>query len=247
MIKFNQYYLELNNILKELKCDKINEIDYISINHVTSRINTDNIFNEPIYNLANALINENELSAHLRKYKIKFKYDTDKNCILMFQNGVQCTFDTNDGRLYNRFGYNKSFNDYCINGYMFIDKLVMDSIRSYLGSPEILKDISCKCSNTNIADDIEDNAHNYVLTFRASINNIHIDDAVSNLSNYQKTEQVIKYSILFLAHKKIANYNFDNPIIYLEENHVVSPNDILKLFLLDYQKPYLIPIEISAK
>ena len=60
-----------------------------------------------------------------------------------------------------RLGGPNTYNDFNVNGYLFVDEFVEDAIRGWLGSPEFLKSLANYYDKNNIADNYAENSYNY--------------------------------------------------------------------------------------
>lgn len=79
----------------------------------------------------------------------------------MSRKGIIVDVDNRLGtNLKTRLGGPNTYNDFNVNGYLFVDEFVEDAIRGWLGSPEFLKSLANYYDINNIADNYAENSYN---------------------------------------------------------------------------------------
>lgn len=147
-----------------------------------------------------------------------------------------------------RFGGQYSLNDFNVNGYLFATEWILDFCRGWLGSPEILKSISTAFNDNSIADDYAYKCNNYLISFKVKLENIDIEGKDSNMSNEEKNELLLKYSINVLAYwLKAERYITEcyNPILMLKRAYTVSQKDIIAIHNLKIENYKVKVIDID--
>ena len=123
----------------------------------------------------------------------------------------------------------------------------IDEIRGWIGSPEILKNISTAFHNHNIANSYANQCYNYYVSFSVPLEHIDITEFDDHISASRKTKILVKYSLNALAHDKVKKktfYTMHNPIIMLKRDCCVPSCDIKKVWVFDFSKyPKLTPRE----
>lgn len=229
---YNEYTIDslhLNKIRKLCSCSKIQNIDAIVVNHITPRKNYDTLMLEDIMTLPQALLRDTELSRYLKKRGFEFEFVNNK--ILSKRNGELIDWNNlKQSNILMRFGGRYSLYDYNLNGYLFATEWLKEFCRGWLGSPEILKSISTAFDDHSIADDYAAKCKNYLISFKVGLENVDIECKDSSMSNAEKNELLLKYSINALAHWLKAKGNKTdcvNPIIMLKRDYTVSQKDIV--------------------
>lgn len=228
-----------------LKGTEIKQIDSLVMSHITPRENAKNIWNEGILTLSHALTQKTELSDYLKN--IGFTFAFEKEQIIMYKdNYIVDVKSENENNLKMRLGGEKTYNDYNINGYLFIDEFDVDAIRGWLGSPEFLKSLATYYEKNSIADNYADMCENYYVSFEVPLNAIDLDGFSEKINSIEKTEILLKYTINALAYTEMRRKPFlpmYNPIIYVKRNYDVSKEAIRKIWILHGQYPKYIPVE----
>lgn len=234
--------MDLSHLLKETE---IKQIDSLVMSHITPRENAKNIWNEGILTLSHALTQKTELSDYLKN--IGFTFAFEKEQIIMYKdNYIVDVKSENENNLKMRLGGEKTYNDYNINGYLFIDEFDVDAIRGWLGSPEFLKSLATYYEKNSIADNYADMCENYYVSFEVPLNAIDLDGFSEKIDSIEKTEILLKYTINALAYTEMRRKPFlpmYNPIIYVKRNYDVSKEAIRKIWILHIQYPKCIPVE----
>ena len=214
-----------------LKGTEIKQIDSLVMSHITPRENAKNIWNEGILTLSHALTQKTELSDYLKN--IGFTFAFEKEQIIMYKdNYIVDVKSENENNLKMRLGGEKTYNDYNINGYLFIDEFDVDAIRGWLGSPEFLKSLATYYEKNSIADNYADMCENYYVSFEVPLNAIDLDGFSEKIDSIEKTEMRRKPFLPMY-----------NPIIYVKRNYDVSKEAIRKIWILHIQYPKCIPVE----
>lgn len=217
----------------------------MGIKHITPRENAKNIWNEGILTLSHALTQKTELSDYLKN--IGFTFAFEKEQIIMYKdNYIVDVKSENENNLKMRLGGEKTYNDYNINGYLFIDEFDVDAIRGWLGSPEFLKSLATYYEKNSIADNYADMCENYYVSFEVPLNAMDLDGFSEKIDSIEKTEILLKYTINALAYTEMRRKPFlpmYNPIIYVKRNYDVSKEAIRKIWILHGQYPKYIPVE----
>ena len=113
-------------------------IDSLIVHHITPRECEESIWQEGLMTLPHALTGETLLSAYLKKWGFTFSFDGSQ--ITMSRKGIIVDVENRLGtNLKMRLGGPNTYNDFNVNGYLFVDEFVEDAIRGWLGSPEFLK------------------------------------------------------------------------------------------------------------
>jgi len=116
----------------------------IILSHLSSRISIPKQL--PLLNLRDALTRTSDISTLFLKYGVRFEV-TNRHKILTFFHDSEVNWDNYSSfriyRIKNRLLGNKKYQDNCINGFLFNDRIWEDSRVTHLYNfPEILSDIS---------------------------------------------------------------------------------------------------------
>lgn len=230
--------VDLSALKIKTGCSMSKTIDYISINHISPRININNIYCEPILTLKNILLSKNDLTDFLSQYGITFCLEQNDMLSIKLNDRLYDFKETTNNRLKTRLGRIAGCNDYCVNGFLFSDVCNEPFFNHYLGSPEILKDISIELKDNSIADKFADKANNYIISFMAPFKKVTISTSHKLISDIDKTKLIIKYCIMYLVVSKLKPVkpylNFDNPVLYMPDNYDVPSEDIIQIHKLIY-------------
>lgn len=247
-LHYNEHSIDKMNIaelMKECGSKDLKRIDCLTISHITPRENIDSIWQEGLMTLPHVLTRKTMLSNYLRK--LDFEFSFDDTYITMKRCGVIA--DTEKLHLSNlkmRLGGKNTFNDFNVNGYLFIDEFQLDAVRGWLGSPEILKSLANAYGKNSIADDYADKCINYYVSFNAPIKKIDIEGFPDCLDVVRKTEILLKYTINALAYAEFKRKPYlpmYNPIIMLKRDYDVPGSNIRKVWSFKYEKNKLVPVE----
>ena len=238
------YQMDLSQLLKE---NELKQIDSLVVSHITPRENAKNIWDEGLLTLSHVLTQETELSDYLKN--IGFTFLFEKEQIIMYKdNHIVDVKSENGNNLKMRLGGEKTYNDYNINGYLFIDEFEEDAIRGWLGSPEFLKSLAIYYGKNSIADNYAEKCYNYYVSFEVPLNEIDLEGFSDEIDSMEKTEILLRYAINALAYAEMRTKPFlpmYNPIIYLKRNYDVPKEDIRKIWVLHRKTPKWIPSEIE--
>ena len=236
--------MDLSQLLKE---NELKQIDSLVVSHITPRENAKNIWDEGLLTLSHVLTQETELSDYLKN--IGFTFLFEKEQIIMYKdNHIVDVKSENGNNLKMRLGGEKTYNDYNINGYLFIDEFEEDAIRGWLGSPEFLKSLAIYYGKNSIADNYAEKCYNYYVSFEVPLNEIDLEGFSDEIDSMEKTEILLRYVINALAYAEMRTKPFlpmYNPIIYLKRNYDVPKEDIRKIWVLHRKTPKWIPSEIE--
>lgn len=245
----NCHYDERN--IEQMKLDNLingnkpKRIQYLTVNHITPRESKESIWKEGLLTLSHVLTEKTALSNYLQKLGFAFSFNEGQ--IIMSKNGrivdVQYKSGTN---LKIRLGGKNTFNDYNINGYLFVDEFEIDEIKGWLGSPEILKSIAIYYDKKSIANNYADKCCNYYVSFKVPLDSVDICGFSDDIDADRKTRILLKYTINALSYaeqKKKPYFSMCNPIIYLKRDYDVPKEDIIKIWDFRSENGKLIPIE----
>jgi len=147
-----------------------------------------------------------------------------------------------------RLGGEKTFNDFNVNGYLFIDEFELVAVRGWLGSPEILKSLANSYGENRIADNYAEKCINYYVSFDVPIEKVDIEGFSAWLDNGKKTEILLKYTINALAYeesKRKSYFKMYNPIIMLKRNYDIPGSDVRKIWRFEYKSSKLVPVDYN--
>ena len=182
------YQMDLSQLLKE---NELKQIDSVVVSHITPRENAKNIWDEGLLTLSHALTQETELSDYLKN--IGFTFLFEKEQIIMYKdNHIVDVKSENGNNLKMRLGGEKTYNDYNINGYLFIDEFEEDAIRGWLGSPEFLKSLANYYGKNSIADNYAEKCYNYYVSFEVPLNEIDLEGFSDEIDSMEKTEILLR-------------------------------------------------------
>lgn len=229
-----------NKLEKEDLYNRI-KFAYITVSHFASRLNGANdVENQPLYNLFDALTNDTGISLYMRENG--FQFIKENNSILTFYKGEKVNWEDyfrvgvskeigNPQRIQVRLIRGYEGNDKCINGFLFGEYLNRNNYIKMvsLGCPEIISDICGVLNRTDMIKYIKDNSHNYVVTFKEKISNIMFMKDI-HLDNYNKLLKIYKYVIFYLC-KNFCNTwyeNMDNQMLRLKDELNVPSENIIE-------------------
>lgn len=234
--------------LKDIcRCTKLNKIKSLIVNHITPREKYKKIWTEGLSTLPHALINKTVLSEYLAGLGFTFEFIDDYICMKKDNEEVDVK-KLQFSNLLMRLGGKGTFNDYNINGYLFVDKFEVHNCRGWLGSPEFLKSLATAYADKSIANKYADRCNNYLVSFRVPLGKIDLEGFDADIGEDFKSELLIKYCINRLAFAtvgKLAVLEMYNPIIFLKRDYDVPAEDIEKIYHLEHSNGILTPKELS--
>ena len=243
---YDEYSIEQMNLEEFLKGNRTEIIDSVIIHHISPRESENSIWQERLMTLPHALTRETVISTYLKK--IGFTFSFDGNQIYMSKNGKYVDVKNKLGtNLKMRLGGSGTYNDFNINGYLFVDEFIEDAIRGWLGSPEFLKSLANYYERNDIADDFAENCYNYLVSFKVATDKIDINGWSEKISVMRKTEILLRYAVNALSYYEINRTPFlqmDNPIIYLKRDYDVPKENIKKIWGLKRKPGKWTPVEI---
>jgi hypothetical protein len=239
--------MNIAELIKECGCKKLKRIDSLTVSHITPRENIDSVWREGLMTLPHVLTKENVLSDYLRKLGFEFCFYDNK--ITMKRNGEKVEIEKlGFSNLKMRLGGEKTFNDFNVNGYLFIDEFELVAVRGWLGSPEILKSLANSYGENRIADNYAEKCINYYVSFDVPIEKVDIEGFSAWLDNGKKTEILLKYTINALAYeesKRKSYFKMYNPIIMLKRNYDIPGSDVRKIWRFEYKSSKLVPVDYN--
>lgn len=220
-------YRDFNNI----------SFDTITVAHLTTRLNPDNIKQQPLYNLFDAMVKETDLSRVLKENGFEFYIDHEelqtkyKGKIINwkdFSNGHNSSSVMMANRRFLRSKYVST--DKCVNGFLFNGNIHKQrDVDHIYYSPEILQSICAVLNRRDIERYWEENANRYVVIFKTDIQNA-IFDKKPRLTIKQRTFRIYRYILYHLSKMSLNVWNEDyNPMIRLKDNLNVPASDILDI------------------
>lgn len=227
----NIEHMKLDNLING---NKPKRIQHLTVNHITPRESKESIWREGLLTLSHVLTEKTALSDYLQELGLTFSFN--KGQIIMSKNGrivdvdVECGAGTN---LKTRLGGKNTFNDYNINGYLFVDEFLQFEIEGWLGSPEILKAIANCYNNRSIANNYAKRCCNYIVSFKVPLDRVDICGFSDDIDADRKTKILLRYAINALSYaeqKKKQSLLMYNPIIYLKRDYDVPKEDIIKIW-----------------
>lgn len=244
---YDEYCIEQMDLKGILNGKEPKIVDSLTVHHITPRECEESIWQEGLMTLPHALTGETILSRYLRKWGFTFSFDGRQ--IIMSRNGiivdVESKIETN---LKMRLGGPNTYNDFNVNGYLFVDEFVEDAIRGWLGSPEFLKSLSNFYDNHEIADAYAENCYNYFVSFEVPLDKVDIQGFSDEITAYRKTGILLRYAINALSYLEMKRRPFlsmDNPIIYLKRDFDVPKENIRKIWIMKHEPGKWIPVEIN--
>ena len=230
------HYDEMN--IEQMKLDNLingnkpKRIQHLTVNHITPRESKESIWREGLLTLSHVLTEKTALSDYLKELGLTFSFNEGQ--IIMSKNGrivdVESKAETN---LKNRLGGKNTFNDYNINGYLFVDEFLQSEIKGWLGSPEILKAIAIYYNNWSIANNYIERCCNYIVSFKVPLDRVDICGFSDDIDADRKTRILLRYAINALSYAeqtKKQSFLMCNPIIYLKRDYDVPKEDIIKIW-----------------
>ena len=243
---YDEYGIEQMDLGNFINGNGIKRIDTLIVNHITPRECEENIWKEGLLTLSHALTRKTDLSDYLRGLGLTFSFDEKQ--IIMCRNGRIVEIENKLGtNLKMRLGGENTFNDYNINGYLFIDEFEENAIRGWLGSPEFLKSLAIYYNKNSIADNYADKCdNNYFVSFEVPLDKVDINGFSDKIDADRKTGILLRYTINALAYAEMRRkplLSMNNPIIYLKRDYDVPKEDIRKIWKLQYKQGKWIPVE----
>lgn len=220
-------------------------VQRLIVNHITPRESKEKIWQEGLLTLSHALTRKTTLSDYLEKLGFTFSFNEER--IIMSRNGkIVNVEDGSETNLQMRFGGKDTLNDYNINGYLFVEEFEHNRISGWLGSPEILKSLSCYYDKMSIADSYADKCDNYYVSFEVPLDKVDIDGFSDEMDMDRRTRILLRYTINALAYAEQRVKPFlrmYNPIVYLKRDYDVPKEDIRKIWNLRNEQNKWIPVE----
>lgn len=234
-INVYDFFNAMSNITKiDYKNFENISFDTLTVAHLTTRLNPENIKQQPLFNLFEVLVQETDLSVYLKKKGFEFYKDHDGLQTKYMGKIVKWDkyFESNNShsaRMINRrfFGSKVVSTDKCVNGFLFNGNIQENrDVDHIYYSPEILQDICNVLNRVDIINYWEANASKYVVIFKADIKNT-VFDKKPKLTLKQKTFRIYRYIIYYLTKSLLNNWSESyNPMIRLKDNLSVPVNDI---------------------
>lgn len=245
--RYDEHGIEHMDLDVLLNGNKPKRIDSLIVNHITPRENEDSIWQEGLMTLPHALTRKTVLSDYLKKWGFTFSFDGSQ--ITMSRKGVIVDVKNKLGtNLKMRLGGPDTYNDFNVNGYLFVDEFVEEKIKGWLGSPEFLKSLANYYDKIEIADDYAENCSNYYVSFEIPLDKVDIQGFSDEISAYRKTSILLRYVINALSYFEMKRKPFlpmDNPIIFLKRDFDVPKENIRKIWILKHKSGKWIPAEIN--
>lgn len=246
--RYDEYGIEQMNLDKLIRENGLKRIDSLVVNHITPRESQESIWQEGLMTLPHALIRKTVLSDYLSE--LGFTFSFEKNQIIMRQNGVIVDVENKLGtNLKMRLGGPSTFNDFNVNGYLFVDEFEEEAVKGWLGSPEFLKSLSNYYSKNSIANNYADKCYNYYVSFEVPLDKVDIQGFSDKIDADRKTGILLRYTINALAYAEMKRNPFlpmNNPVIFLKRDYDVPKEDIRKIWLLERKQGKWIPTEIDS-
>ena len=244
---YDEYSIEQMD-LKEIMYDKEPKIiDSLIVHHITPRECEESIWQEGLMTLPHALVEKTLLSRYLEKWGFSFSFNESQ--IIMSRNKIIVDVESKLGtNLKMRLGGPDTYNDFNVNGYLFVDEFVEEKIKGWLGSPEFLKSLANYYDKIEIADDYAENCSNYYVSFEIPLDKVDIQGFSDEISAYRKTRILLRYVINALSYFEMKRKPFlpmDNPIIFLKRDFDVPKENIRKIWILKHKSGKWIPAEIN--
>lgn len=208
----------------------------------------DTVYTEGVLILPNALTKDTVLASYLRGIGFTFEF-MDNHVVMKKDEDIVEISKLIFSNLYVRFGDDCTVNDFNINAYLLVSEFEVAKVRGWLGSSEILKSIAIAFGKNSIADNYADTCHNYLVSFEVSTDKVDLEDFSEEIADAFKTEILVKYSVMALAHfetEKKPFLSMYNPILYLKRDYNVPGNSICKVWKLigDNNKVFLVENKI---
>ncbi len=182
-------------------------------------------------NLVELLTTCNVFSDFLREYDIAFQKE-DERIALIFRDhrvNLDCTNNNDPSYLRSRLGYNKAFQDYCVNGFAFYDSL-MDNANSncFLNCPEIIAGLEQYLGLKGLASDYYARSQSYIIKYRFFLDRIRFDENCF-LRGKEKRAYWLATVAEHLYYYHLNGTFLDNPIIRLEDNDNANSDCLIGL------------------
>ncbi|MDQ6600756.1 hypothetical protein [Bacillus salipaludis] len=201
--------------------------DEVVIHHATSLINKSSFLEQGIYNLKTlAEMPFTYFKEFLQKNDIEFKLDQDGfpffeyNCKRVTSNYLEVRYKR----------------DQCINGYLFAYSIGEDSnIREIRNCPEIISHLGSLLGK-DIKFQWERQSVPSFISFKVKLDDIHHSTFDNeNVTKQEKQEFFILKALEFLLIFDAIVYSYpkDHPMVYLKENKIITPEDILSIKKID--------------
>ncbi|MEG8977345.1 MULTISPECIES: hypothetical protein [Priestia] len=208
----------------------------ITLSHLTTRLNRDEISKVPLHNLFDALTMDTCLSKFF--YERGFSFRKEKSKLKVIYGGKIIdwshffeTFNSGAARMVsNRLeGNSKGVTDKCVNGFLFGGEIHKHGdVRHIRRCPEILDNMLNVLKRTDLIEEWIEKSAPYIISFKAKIEDIIIDhDVYYKFNNKQKRFYILKACLLYLAKSFLEQWDaYDNHIIRLKDDLNVSATDI---------------------
>lgn len=208
----------------------------VTIFHLTTRMNKDNIYKESLYNLHDALINPSEISDLFRKSKISFHKENQK--IKVQYKGQEINwrnYDSNVARLIiNRLEGNHSYSkDSTVNGFLFPDKIHKNNnIEHLISGPEIVQNIFEVLNKSDDLQAYQKKITPYIIGFKVPSSFLIFDNKTK--LEFPINEYLLKFCLKKLADEIIHSDNFnDNPMVRFQDELNIPNSNILYVYEID--------------
>lgn len=225
--------LSINN--KEQLFQQI-AFDSIILSHLSSRISIPKQL--PLLNLRDALTRTSDISTLFLKYGVRFEV-TNRHKILTFFHDSEVNWDNYSSfriyRIKNRLLGNKKYQDNCINGFLFNDRIWEDSRVTHLYNfPEILSDISDVLGLHQLVSEWQESAKPYCIGARVYIGDV-IYDGKNIFTKKSKIYFTYKNSLHYLKMIKENTWSprSNNPMIRLKDNLNIDSKDVIGFYEIE--------------
>lgn len=197
------------------------QIDEILFFHLSRRLNSaQDILGGT--NLKELLITENDFSKFLKKFSITFK--DIENKIELFHFNKHKDLNSNDRvclYLKSRLGHNKTYQDFCFNGFAFKDRLYKnDYARSLSDVPEFINKLAQFLDYDQIGFDYYQNSTYYCFEYCIPLNDVIYDN-----NEYLSLEQKQTYLLRKVFFRLFDYFSPNGPYMYDHDNLILRLKD----------------------
>ncbi|MEA4899425.1 MAG: hypothetical protein VB115_14445 [Christensenellaceae bacterium] len=235
--------IEFDRIITEFIDARIptESLDQVLFFHLTRRLNESHDDTSG-RNLADLLTSSNAVSKFLAAHDVKFVRD----CLYLFYKNEFISLESRHERdalyLRCRLGYDKGYEDYCFNGFLFKDMLYKNSYaRDLFDGPEFIRGLSAFLRRPDIAMDYSRNSTYYCFEYCVPIQKVIF--AGNDMMTHDEKQRLILNRVLYRLFEYIdsgpQNINDQgNPILRLLEDdkmnssHFVSKEIITRDMLI---------------
>ncbi|BAU29718.1 hypothetical protein DFP93_10695 [Aneurinibacillus soli] len=231
------HFLSFLSEITHLDMTTIPNFDFITLFHLTTRTSKQIIEKEPLYNLFDALTENNELKYRLEKIGLTFYKEKDRLITFFKGNLIDWRSFLNGSEsptaqmIINRLEGNRfSPPDKCVNGFLFNGDIFENGdVRHIRYLPEIVDNMLRVLGEQQAIRNLCKEVTPFIITFKANVGEI-IFDGSKKLNIKQTQYRIIRHCLYYLCNQYCRSWSeHDNPIVRMIDEQSVSEDRVLNV------------------